>query len=157
MDAYRERLQVPVSYWLLAALIVPLLGGETYIVASGFIPPLVIGALYVLVAAFLLNWNSATVEVTGDALRAGRDTLPLSAVGEAIALDERQSAALRGPQADPAARVLLRPYLRHAVCVRLAGTAADGAPYWLIATRRPAELAAAIERARQAGDWQSVG
>jgi hypothetical protein len=40
--------------------------------------------------------------------------------------------------------------------------ASGGVPYWLVATRRPEELAAAIERARQSadpkpGDWESVG
>lgn len=157
MSPYRERLFVPLSYWLLAVPVVVLLGAEAYIVVGGIIPPLVIAGLFVIVMAFLLNWNNATVEVADGQLRADRETLPASQAIEVIALDERQAAALRGPRADPAARVLLRPYLKRAVCVRLAEDAAGGVPYWLIATRRPAELAAAIERARQAGDWQSVG
>lgn len=157
MGAYRERLHVPVSYWLLAILIVPLLGAEAYIVAGGFIPLLVIAVLFALVTAFLLRWGGAMIEVSGGTLRAGRDSLPLAHAAGAVALDAEQTAALRGPRADPAARLLLRPYLRRAVCVRVAGAADGEAPYWLIATRRPDELATAIERARQAGDRQSVG
>ena len=42
---------------------------------------------------------------------------------------------------------MLRPYLPLAVYVRVAGSP-QGPPYWLIGTRRPAELADAIERAR---------
>jgi hypothetical protein len=160
MGSYRERLLVPVSYWLIAVPVVVTLGAEAYFFVDGFIPPLVIVVLYLIVAAFLVNWSSATIEVTDGVLRAGGDTLPLSEAGEAIALDDKQAMALRGPRADPAARVLLRPYLKRAVYVGLADPG-QGVPYWLIATRHPAELAAAIESARRdgrpSGDWESVG
>lgn len=160
MGSYRERLLVPVSYWLIAVPVVVTLGAEAYFFVDGIIPPLVIVVLYLIVAAFLVNWSSATVEVTGGVLRAGGNTLPLNDVSEAIALDDKQAMALRGPQADPAAHILLRPYLKRAVYVGLADPG-PGAPYWLIATRHPAELAAAIESARHdsrpSGDWESVG
>src|ERR1700683_4108979 len=54
---------------------------------------------------------------------------------------------LRGPRADPRAHLLIRPYLRKAVYVEVADADAP-VPYWLLFTRRPAELAAAIERSR---------
>ena len=155
MDSYRERLLVPVSYWLLAVPVVLTLGGEAYFFVDGFIPLLVIGLLFVIVAAFLVQWSSATIEVTGTVLRAGKDTLALSDADDVIALDERQAMALRGPRADPSAHILLRPYLRRAVYIGLADPAA-GVPYWLVATRHPERLAAAIESARH-GDWESVG
>ena len=160
MGSYRERLLVPVSYWLLAVPVVVTLGAEAYFFVDGIIPPLVIGALFAIVAAFLINWSSATIEVAGAALRAGRDTLALSGADEVVALDEKQTKALGGPRADPAAHLLLRPYLKRAVYVSLADPA-DGVPYWLVATRHPEELAAAIDSARQdsrqPGDWKSVG
>ena len=166
MGSYRERLLVPVSYWLLAIPVVLSLGAEAYFFVDGIIPPLVIVALYAIVAAFLLHWNSATVEVTGAVLRAGKDTLALSDVGEVIALDEKQATALRGPRADPSAHLLLRPYLKRAVYVGLADPG-EGVPYWMVATRHPEQLAAAIETARppgghhhdghQSGNWESVG
>jgi hypothetical protein len=147
MGSYRERLLVPVSYWLLAVPVAVTLGAEAYFFVDGFIPPLVIGVLLVIAAAFLVHWSSATIEVAGEVLRAGSDTLALSDAGEVIALDERQATALRGPRADPAARILLRPYLKRAVCIRLADPD-EGVPYWLVATRHPEKLAAAIESAR---------
>jgi hypothetical protein len=91
MGSYRERLLVPVSYWLLAVPAAVVLGAEAYFFVDGFIPPLVIAALYALVAVLLVNWSSATIEVTGGVLRAGKDTLALSEAGEVIALDERQA------------------------------------------------------------------
>jgi len=166
MGSYRERLLVPVSYWLLTVPVVVTLGAEAYFFVDGIIPPLVIGALFAIVATFLVHWSTATIEVAGGVLRAGKDTLALSGADEVIALDEKQATALRGPRADPAAHILLRPYLKRAVYVSLADPG-EGVPYWLVATRHPEKLAAAIESARppgggqhdghQPGDWESVG
>jgi Protein of unknown function (DUF3093) len=166
MGSYHERLLVPVAYWLLAVPVVLTLGAEAWFIAGGIVPPLVIGALAVLVAVFLVHWSVASIEVTGGVLRAGGDTLPLSEADEVVPLDERQSGAMRGPRGDPSAHILLRPYLKRAVYISLADPS-DGVPYWLVATRHPEELAAAITRARafaghepdghQPGDWESVG
>jgi len=49
--------------------------------------------------------------------------------------------------ADPAAFMWVRPYLRLAVYIELAGDHPDR-PYWLIGTRHPEELAQAIDRSR---------
>jgi hypothetical protein len=63
------------------------------------------------------------------------------------ALDEAQARELRGPRADPTAYMLIRPFLKLAVYIEITGDH-QGRPYWLIGTRRPEELAAAIERSR---------
>ena len=144
MGPYRERLLVPVSYWLTAVPVVVLLGAEAYFFVDGYLPVVTIVALYAIVAAFLLNWGSATIEITGGVLRAGRDTLALDDASEVIALNAEQAALLRGPRADPAAHLQLRPYLKRAVCVRLTENAAAGVPYWLLSTRHPDRLAAAL-------------
>lgn len=73
--------------------------------------------------------------------------MSLSLVSEVAALDDAQARALRGPRADPAAFLLIRPYLKRAVYVEVLGQFSTR-PYWLIGTRRPAELAAAIESSR---------
>ena len=156
MRSYREHLRVPVTWWLLAVPVIAILGGEVYAGFGGFIPPLIYTVFIVVVAGFLLAWGAASIEVTDGTLRAGGATLPLSQAGDVVALDEKQAALLRGPRADPAARLMLRPYLKRAVYIALADPAGT-VPYWLVATRRPAELAAAIEHARQAGRSRAVG
>jgi len=148
MRSYHEHLRVPVSYWLLSVPVIALLGAELFVGFSVLVAALVYAAFIAVVGGFLLAWSAVRVEVTGHALVAGGDTLLLSEVDEVLALDEEQSALLRGPKADPAAHLLLRPYLKRAVYIKLTDSAA-GVPYWLIATRRPAELAAAITRSRQ--------
>jgi len=150
MGVYRERLLVPVGYWLLAAPVVTVLGAEAYFFVDGWIPPLVIGLLALLVGTFFVRWSVATIEVAGPVLRADGDTLALSQAGDVIALDEKQATRLRGPRADPAAHLLLRPYLKRAVYVAIADPGEGGVPYWLIATRHPERLAAAISSARDA-------
>jgi hypothetical protein len=156
MGAYRERLLVPVAYWLLAVPVVLVLGAEAWFIAGGFVPPLVISLLGLIVAVFLVHWSLATVEVAGGELRAGGDTLALREAVDVVALDEKQSTAMRGPRADPSAHILLRPYLKRAVYVGLANPG-EGVPYWLVATRHPVELAAAIEQARDAGAGEPGG
>jgi hypothetical protein len=161
MGSYRERLLVPVSYWLLAVPSIAFLGAEAWFVAGGIIPPITLAVLSLIAAIFLINWGSATIEVTGGVLRAGRDTLPLGEAGEVVALDEKQAALLRGPRADPAAHLFLRPYIKRAVYIGLADPT-DGVPYWLISTRHPDRLTAAIGQAAaddgpSADDRQSVG
>jgi len=145
MDSYRERLSAPVLWWVLAAVCVALLGTEVWAGLGGFIPALTYIVLSLIVGAILVNWSMAVIEVSGGTLRAGGATLPLDKAGEVVALDEQQAARLRGPRADPAAHLLLRPYLKRAVYIEVTDPASD-APYWLLATRRPAELAAAIQR-----------
>jgi hypothetical protein len=147
MHSYRERLFAPPSWWVVGMLTMLMFGA---IVWTGFdlgITLAVFGGVIAITAAFLLNWGRAIIEVADGELRAGTERLALTDVGEVLPLDEGQARALRGPRADPRAHVLIRPYLRCAVYVEVARPDA-ASPYWLLATRRPVELAAAIESAR---------
>jgi len=146
--SYHERLLVPVSWWLLAVPSVAILGGEVYAGFGGIVPALIYAVFILIVGGFLVTWGATSIEVKDGRLRVGRAELPLGATGDVVALDEKQAALLRGPRADPAARMMLRPYLKRAVYIGLADRG-SGVPYWLVATRRPAELATAIERSRQ--------
>ena len=154
--SYRERLLVPVSWWLLAVPVIAVLGGEVYAGFGGWIPPVIYAVFIVAVTGFLLTWGASTIEVADGTLRAGRAELPLDRTSEVVPLDEKQATLLRGPRADPAAHLMLRPYLKRAVYIRLADPG-SGVPYWLVATRHPAELATAIERGRQSAGRQALG
>jgi Protein of unknown function (DUF3093) len=158
MRDYRERLYVPLAWWLLAVPIVLVLGGTLYAGLPWPWPIVIFGGLAAGCAALLIALGRATVEVDDGALRAGSAVLPLTAVDEVVALDEKQSARLRGPRADPAACVYSRPYLKESVYVAVDPAAwGDGrVPYWLIGTRHPAEFAAAIERSRIRGGHEPV-
>ena len=156
MGSYRERLLVPVSYWLLAVPSIAFLGAEAWFIAGGIVPPLTLAILAVIAAIFLINWGNATVEVAGGVLRAGRDTLPLSEASEIVPLDEKQAALLRGPRADPAAHLFLRPYVKRGVYIAIADPS-DGVPYWLVSTRHPDRLVAAMGDAGAGGNQGAGG
>ena len=149
MPVYHERLRVPVSWWLLGLLSILLLG-------SGFLAgfdwrpaAFVYGVLIVLMASGLVAWGLLGIEVTGGELWVSRHRLPLAQAGPVTVLDADQTRALRGPHADPAAFLVTRPYLPCAVYIAV-DDPATGTPYWLIGTRHPEELAAAIEASRPA-------
>ena len=158
MHDYRERLHVPLAWWLLAVPIVLILGGTLYAGLPWPWPIVIFAGLGAGCAALLISLGRATVEVGDATLRAGETVLPLTAVSEVVALDERHTARLRGPRADPAARFYSRPYLKESVYVALdpAAEADGGIPYWLVGTRHPADLAAAIERCRIQGGHEPV-
>jgi len=147
MHSYRERLSVPPLWWVAGMLMMLTFGA---IVWTGFdleITLAVFATVIAVTAAFLLNWGRAIIEIADGELRAGKDRLALADTGQVRPLDEAQARALRGPRADPSAHVLIRPYLRLAVYVEVSSPDSP-IPYWLLATRRPAELAAAIESSR---------
>ena len=149
MRVYRERLGVPLWWWLLTTGCVLLLGTTLWAGLSVTIAVVIYVALEAVCAAMLLGWGAATIEITGPELRAGSRRLLLAQIAQATPLDAAQNRALRGPRADPAAYLVIRPYLPESVYVEIIGRPPER-PYWLIATRKPAELAAAIERARPA-------
>ena len=148
MRNYAERLRVPASWWLLGLLVALIFASTVW---AGLSALAALAAYVVIVGgtvAGLLAYGWPRVEVTATELRAGKSVLPLAAAGQVQALDAAQTRALRGPRADPAAVLLIRPYLPLAVYVEV--TAPGGAPYWLIATRHPVRLATAIEASRLA-------
>jgi hypothetical protein len=154
MRNYREHLRVPASWWVLG--FVTMVTFATFVWA-GFNPIVGVVSYVVLLgvpAAALLVWGNSTIVVSDGELKAGQATMPLAQAGQVQALDEAQTRQMRGPMADPAAYMLMRPYLRYSVYVAVTGDNA-ARPYWLIGTRNPETLASAIDRSRpqaRAGD-----
>src|SRR6266568_7124118 len=142
MRDYRERLRVPLAWWLLAVPTVLILGATLYAGLAEPWPVIIMIGLAAGCAALLITMGLATVELRDGALRAGNAVLPLTAVSEVVCLDENQTSRLRGPRADPAARLYSRPYLKESVYLAIAPSspaAASAGPYWLVGTRHPAE------------------
>ncbi|MEO5711810.1 MAG: DUF3093 domain-containing protein [Nocardioidaceae bacterium] len=140
---YDERLGVPLRWWALA----------TMFTASMLLAFLVATPLWVAIAgtvvlggallALFLGYGAARISVTDGVLRAGRARIALEHVGEVRALGAEDTHRLAGRDADARAYLLLRPYLRRAVRVAI-DDPADPTPYWLLSTRRPDRLAAAL-------------
>lgn len=150
-SGYRERLRVPVRWWLVLLLFL----ASLWLALAVSTPPLLAlgGTLLTgaVGAGLLLGYGSARVEVGESALRAGRARLEWPYCGPATALHAHAACRLHGVDADPRAFLLVRPYIPTAVRVDV-DDPADPTPYWMLSTRHPDRLAASINSARVLAD-----
>ena len=101
------------------------------------------GIALALLALLLVSYGSARVSVDDGWFRAGRARIEAVHLGAVAALDAEETRRVAGPEADARAYLLLRPYLKRAVRVEIIDPA-DPAPYWLVCSRHPDELARAV-------------
>ncbi len=137
---YAERLTVPLRWWVQGTMLVASLWLATIVALPASAAWLVTGLAMALLAGLLIAYGSARIEVGDGVLRAGRARIELHHLGEATPLDADAARRLAGRDADARAYLLLRPYLKRGVRVAIEDPA-DPAPYWLLSTRRPTELA----------------
>ena len=142
-DTYRESLRVPVSWWIIAAATVVTLFVIVAVPVNTIAGAIVGGLAAVLLLALFLRYGGARVEVDEHRLRAGRAEIDRTYLGEVEALTGDAARNAFGRDCDPKAYLVLRSYLPGAVRVRITDPG-DPAPYWLIATRHPDRLAAAL-------------
>src|SRR5258708_3885230 len=142
-----ERLRVPASSWVLLVACAALLGTTLWAGLSVATAIVIYAVLEGACVVLLLGWGAATITVTSSELAAGSRRLPLARIAEVAAMDAAQTRALRGPRADPAAYLLLRPYLPQAGYGPVAGAPPEP-PYWAIGTQKPAQPPSASEPAR---------
>ena len=143
---YRERLSVPIRWWAQGTMLVASLWLAVIVAVPGAVAWAVTGAAVALMATLFLTYGAALVSVEDGWFRAGRARVELRFVGEVVPLDAEATRLVAGRDADARAYLLLRPYRKKAVKVSLSDPA-DPTPYWLVSTRRPDALAAALTRA----------
>ena len=144
--AVNERLHVPWWWYLAGSLIGAVLAGQ-FRLALYSLPSWVPFAVLIPLA-LLLTWRAGAGRLQIDAkeLRVRGAHLPLDAVGEVVELDSRTVRLLAGRRGDPAAYVMLAPWVGPGLQVTVEDPD-DPAPYWLFSTRHPHEVAT-ILRAR---------
>lgn len=143
MTTYRERLSAPVSWWFGAASFA-LAWGWIMLVATSW--TIAIAALLVTAAlsfAAVWRYGSVTIEVDDDRLTVGRATIDRQHVRDVEQLGRPDYRRRLGPEADARAFLVTRPYLDRGVLVRITDHR-DPTPYWLLSSRRPEALAAAL-------------
>jgi Protein of unknown function (DUF3093) len=77
-------------------------------------------------------------------IRVGRARIDHRYIGGATALGAEQTRRRGGTEADARAHLVLRPYVSTAVEITL-DDPDDPVPYWLVSSRRPEALAAALD------------
>ncbi|MDX6241690.1 MAG: hypothetical protein QOG10_6514 [Kribbellaceae bacterium] len=129
-------------WWLIATALVLTLWVITAVPAGNVAGLAVAGVATVLLVTLFLRYG-AVVEVDAQMLRAGRARIERHYLGTAEALTGEAARNAFGRDCDPKAYLVLRSYAPGAVRVEVTDPQ-DPAPYWLIATRNPQRLAAAL-------------
>lgn len=139
---YRERLHAHWALWAFSVFLTaslgiayaralgPLWGGVTFVVTQ-------------LLTSWLLLATAPLVQVDDRVLRAGQARLPLEHVGRVRVLSHEELRALQGVSADTRAYRCVRSWLPRALVVEVVDPS-DPHPYWLVSSRDPEQVAAAL-------------
>ncbi|GAA4459252.1 DUF3093 domain-containing protein [Phytohabitans houttuyneae] len=149
MEEYAERLTVPWWLWLPGLGAAGLLAAEIWMGSSGVRSWLPFVVLLPLAVAGLWWVGRIRIRVAGGELYVDDAHLPVRFVADAVPLDVAGRREVLGVGADPLAFVVQRPWIGGAVQVVL-DDPADPTPYWVVSSRHPTLLAAALLAARDA-------
>lgn len=140
---YDERLGVPLRWWVQGVMMVASLWLALVVAVPGPAAWVCSGLALALLAGLFLSYGGSRVSVREGWFRAGRARIEGHHLGAVAALDPEETRRVAGPEADVRAYLLLRPYLKRAVKVEITDPA-DPAPYWLVSSRHPEDLARAV-------------
>lgn len=143
MTTHSERLTAPISWWL-SAVAFGVVWGWILLVATTWTIAIVT-AIAVAALCLYAVWRlgSLTVKVGPDGLRVGSALLDRQHLGTVEILHRADYRERLGIGADARAYLVTRPYLDRGVLVHV-DDASDPTPYWLVSSRRPEALAAAL-------------
>ncbi len=147
---YSERLFVPLRWWVQTTMLLASLWLAFIVAMPASAAWTATGVLVALTAALLLWFGSARVVVRDGVLHAGRAHIALDLLGAVTPLDAEETRRVHGVDADARAYLLTRPYLKRSVRIDVTDPA-DPTPYWLVSTRRPQALAAAVTARSMSG------
>jgi hypothetical protein len=126
--------------------------------AFGFIAVLPVAVQAAVVAAAALavagvtvaTMTAAVVQVRDGELHVGRAHIPAVLLGDAVVLDRVGLRAALGPGSDARVFACVRAWIPTAVQIAVVDPA-DPTPAWLVSSRRPELLVAAVQAARNDG------
>lgn len=146
MPDYREKLWPTPWIYVASLLLIP---ASILVLAPVSLPAgIATGVLLYGAVVTSLSVTAPVIEVAGGRLRAGRASIPLSEVGEAIGATDAAARVERGTGLDARAFLVIRGWVQPVVRIPITDPS-DPTPYWLVSTRRPKELAAAINGSRR--------
>lgn len=151
---FHERRRVPWWWWLVSlAVAVPsvevvaVYAPEMTSTRSALIAVIALVVTVAVVAAGLLAASRSTVLVDRSGLHVDGTLLPVSSIGRVRVLDRESARLVLGRDARADAHLSIRPWLHTAVQIEV-DDAADPTPYWVVATKRPEQLAQVLAQAR---------
>jgi len=147
MPDYREKLWPTPWAFIVTALVIP--ASILVLVPISLFAGIVTAAVLYGGCVLLLVLASPVVRVQNGELIAGPATISTQLLGEAIFFEKAQATQERGPRLDARAWLLIRGWIDPVVRVPIVDPS-DPAPYWIISSRHPTQLAAAINESRTA-------
>lgn len=147
MTSYSERLWPTPWLFVATLLILPAVAlaltpiNVTVAIVTAILSYLLVGAIMLL--------SAPKISIVDGEFTAGPAHIPTKFLGEVDQLTRDELTLAIGPKLDARAHLVIRGWIHTGVRVAITDPA-DPAPYWVLTTRRPAELAAAIETARSA-------
>ena len=142
---YEERWVVPWWWWPAGIGLAALVAAEIHSGAPGLRAVLPYAVLLPLAVLLLAVGSRGRLSVRDGMLHVPGARIPLDHLGDAVVLDRESLRRQTGPMADRRAFLVSRPWLHTAVRVTVTDPA-DDTPYWVLGTRRPADLLAALSR-----------
>ncbi len=140
---YRERLYVPLRWWVQATMFLATVWLAFTVALPAWIAWTASGTMLAVVFG-MFAWVGATkVEVRDGVLYVGPARIGVEFLGAVEPLDEDATRRVHGVDADVRAFLHTRPYVSRSVKVTI-NDPADPTPYWLVSTRHPGKLAAAL-------------
>ena len=140
---YSERLGVPLRWWVQGTMLVATFWLALIVAIPEPVAWAITGFAMLVLAGCLVAYGSPSILVADGRLRAGRAQIDVHHLGAVTALDAATTRQTAGRDADVRAHLLLRPYLKRSVRVEITDPR-DPAPYWLLCTRHPEDLASAL-------------
>lgn len=140
---YRERLWPRPVAWLIPVGLILMLA-LAYGAALGPAVGWWVAIGGTLVAGGLIWATTPTVEVSAEGLRVSRAVIPLTLLGTPTPLTRADIRRLRGPGADVTLFAALRPWSAPGGVLVPVEDPADPHPGWLISTRHPDRVVAAL-------------
>ena len=140
---YSERLHVPLRWWVQATMFLATVWLAFIVALPEWFAWTAAGSLLAVVFGLFAWIGSSRIEVHDGVLHAGPATIELRHLGEVESLDKEAARRVHGVDADARAFLHTRPYLSRAVKIAI-DDPADPTPYWLVSTRHPRTLAAAL-------------
>jgi hypothetical protein len=148
---YSERLWPSAGFWL----VVPLAGVGVALSLWPLGPAVALPAAVVVLTLCVAGLLQASprILVTGGELWAGRAHIPVGLLGPVQGFVGEEARQERGPRLDARAFLVLRGWVDPVLRIELTDPQ-DPTPYWLVSTRHPDRLAAALHDARNQGHDQ---
>jgi len=143
---YRERLWPAPWLFIATALVIP--ASLLVFLPINQTAGVVVAIVLYLGCVGLLILGGPVIEVTESEFRAGKATLPLSIAGTVTAHSGEDARIERGTGLDARTWLLIRGWISPLVKIEILDER-DSAPYWVVSTRHPYAVVAAISAAKQ--------